>query len=212
MQSMRKRSDDGIPTRRSLLLRLKNWGDQESWQRFFDTYGELIRRLAIKSGLTETEAQDVMQETLLAVAKNIGRFQYDPLRGSFKGWLLTVTRRRIADQFRKRPPAGQARAHKSTDTRKTATIDRVADPAEMDLEAMWDAEWQNNLLATALQRVKRRVRARQFQIFNMLVTRNWPAPKVACTLGVSLGQVYLVKHRLGGMLRKEIQQLKLRPM
>ena len=95
-------SDDFIPTRHSLLSRLKDWGDQESWRDFFDTYWKLIYGVAIKAGLSGVEAQEVVQETVIAVAKKIHDFKTDPAFGSFKAWLLHLTRWRIADQFRKR--------------------------------------------------------------------------------------------------------------
>ena len=63
--------DELIPTRATLLHRLKDWQDQSSWQQFFDTYWKLIYSFALKSGLTEQEAQDAVQETLLAVAKRM---------------------------------------------------------------------------------------------------------------------------------------------
>src|SRR5580704_9290848 len=94
-----------IPTRYSLLSRLQNWDDWESWKDFFDTYWRLIYSVAIKSGLTETEAQDVVQETLISVAKDIQKFRHDRKLGSFKGWLRNVTRWRVADQLRKRTRA-----------------------------------------------------------------------------------------------------------
>src|SRR6266487_5226320 len=99
---MRNQPDPFLPTRQSLLSRLKDWDDHESWRDFFDTYWRLIYGLAVKSGLTNTEAEEVVQETLLAVAKEMPDFKHDPARGSFKGWLLEITRRRIANQVRRR--------------------------------------------------------------------------------------------------------------
>ena len=96
--------DELIPTRATLIQRLKNWQDQSSWQDFFDTYWKLIYGTAIKSGLTATEAQDVVQETMISVAKHMPAFKYDPAIGSFKTWLLNMTRWRITDQLRKRGP------------------------------------------------------------------------------------------------------------
>ena len=90
-------SDDSIPTRHSLLSRLKHWDDQESWRDFFDTYWKLIYGVAIKSGMSDVEAQEVVQETVIAVAKKIPEFKTDPAFGSFKAWLLHLTRWRIAD-------------------------------------------------------------------------------------------------------------------
>src|SRR5271154_3734366 len=91
-----------IPTRQSLLSRLKDWNDQESWRVFFDTYWKLIYNAAIKAGLTDAEAQDTVQETVISVMKSMPDFQYDAKKGSFKGWLLSLTKWRITDQFRKR--------------------------------------------------------------------------------------------------------------
>src|SRR4051794_13754244 len=79
---------DFIPTRESLLSRLKDWEDQASWKDFFDTYWRLIYNLARKAGLSDAEAQDVVQETILSVARNIEGFRYDPAVCSFKSWML----------------------------------------------------------------------------------------------------------------------------
>ena len=100
--------DDFIPTWHSVLSRLKDWDDQESWRDFFDTYWKLIYGVAIKAGLSGVEAQEVVQETVIAVAKKIPEFKTDPAFGSFKAWLLHLTRWRIADQFRKRQRQGRA--------------------------------------------------------------------------------------------------------
>ena len=105
-----------MATRRSLVDRLADWDDQRRWQEFFDTYWKLIYSAARKSGLTDAEAQEVVQETVITVAKNIDKLKYDPAIGSFKGWLLQITRWRIADQFRKREP-GNAKRPRSSDDR-----------------------------------------------------------------------------------------------
>src|SRR6266498_5508962 len=102
-------SDELIPTRASLINRLKDWQDQSSWQEFFDTYWKLIYGVARKTGLTDAEAQDVVQETMVSVAKHMPGFQYDPAIGSFKAWLLNMTRWRIIGQFRKRGPFAEHR-------------------------------------------------------------------------------------------------------
>jgi len=86
-------NDDRLfATRRSIVDRLGDWRDQQNWQRFFDTYWRLIYSVARKAGLTEDEAQEVVQETVITVAKNAGDFRYDPKIGSFKSWLLQTTR------------------------------------------------------------------------------------------------------------------------
>jgi RNA polymerase sigma-70 factor (ECF subfamily) len=195
-----------IATRRSLVDRLANWDDQRRWQEFFDTYWKLIYSAARKSGLADAEAQEVVQETVITVAKNIDRLKYDPAVGSFKGWLLQITRWRIADQFRKREPEGAKRPHLQDD-RFTATIERVPDSRIVDLDAVWETEWKDNLLEAAIARVKRKIDPKQFQIFDCYVRKEWPAQKVATRLGVNIGQVYLARHRVGALLKKEVKAL-----
>src|SRR6266850_4337975 len=95
---------DPFSTRYSLLSRLQDWNDQESWMDFFESYWRLIYSVAIKAGLTEEEAQDVIQETVLSVAKSIHKFKRDQSLGSFKGWLRNIIRWRIADKLKKRLP------------------------------------------------------------------------------------------------------------
>src|SRR5947208_13951019 len=111
-----------LATRRSLVDRLANWDDRKRWQEFFDTYWKLIYSAARRSGLTDAEAQEVVQETVITVAKNIDKLKYDPALGSFKGWLLQITRWRIADQFRKREP-GKPRRRRYSEDRRQASID-----------------------------------------------------------------------------------------
>src|SRR5213592_2844159 len=106
---MPEHRDELIPTRASLINRLKNCQDQSSWQEFFDTYWKLIYGVARKAGLTDAEAQDVVQETMASVSKHMPTFKYDPAIGSFKAWLLNMTRWRITDQLRKRRPEADHR-------------------------------------------------------------------------------------------------------
>src|SRR5436190_10422575 len=131
-----------LPTRQSLLSRLKDWDDQESWRTFFDTYWKLIYNTALKTGLTDEEAQDVVQETMASISKRMPTFDYQEA-GSFKKWLMQLTGWRIKDQIRKRQPRGGRRRSPSNVSTKTATIDQLADPAGPKLGALWDEEWKN---------------------------------------------------------------------
>ena len=137
-----------------------------------------------------------MQETVIVVTRKIPGFKYDPALGSFKSWLLLITRRRIEKQLKKRMPirsgpasslpgAANMLALLTDDTQRTATVERVADPKPFDLEAAWDAEWDRNLWDAALARVKLKVRPKQFQMFDLYVVKEWPVKEVARALGVS---------------------------
>src|SRR5437773_1054699 len=95
-----------LETRPSLLNRLKSSDDPQSWEEFYRTYGGLIRFFAEKAGLTADEAEDVVQETAIGVARRLPEFTYDPKVCRFKTWLLNLTCWRIQDQLRKRQKAG----------------------------------------------------------------------------------------------------------
>lgn len=191
-------------TRRSLIMRLGNWKDQRSWDEFYRTYWRLIYSVAIKAGLREDEAWDVVQETVLTIAKQSLKNTYDPERGSFKMWLWNVTRWRINDQFRLRGKApAPASSAEGAPTREP--VENLPDTSANNFSELWEREWQQNVMKAALERVKIRVSPRQFQIFDYNVLQGMSATEVRRKLGVSMAQVYLAKHRVGGILKKEIE-------
>lgn len=204
---MSDRIEEFIPTRKSLLGRLKNWVDNESWRDFFNTYWKLIYGVALKAGLTHTEAQEVVQETVLGVAKSIGQFRYDPGVCSFKTWLMQVIRNRIADQFAKRRRQPPQVTPGADDTSQTPLLERVADPAGGALDAIWEEEWRANLVDAAIVKVKRRVPIQQYQIFDLYVLKQWPLRKVTETLKVTAGHVYVAKYRVSHLIKKEVKLL-----
>ncbi len=194
-------------TRATLILRLKNWRDEASWQQFFDTYWRLIYGVARKSGLADAEAQDVVQETMLAVAKQMPNFTYDPKIGSFKAWLLNLTRWRVMDQFRKRRGINAAAPPQEESDSGTQFIDRVPDPAGHQVDEVWELEWQQNLLTAALDRVKRSLDPEKYQIFDCYVNKGWAPEKVAQRFGIAVDQVYLAKHRITQQIKEQVERL-----
>jgi RNA polymerase sigma factor (sigma-70 family) len=203
--AMKHNQDELIPTRASLIKRLKDWQDESSWQDFFNVYWQLIYGIARKAGLADDEAQDVVQETLISVAKHMPTFNYDPSIGSFKAWLLNMTRWRIIGQLRKRQPVSERR--KEDSVTRTDTVEAVPDPKTLDWDAVWEAEWEANLLHAALENLKRRIDPQRFQVFDFYVYKEWPPEKVAKQFGITVDQVYQVKHRMTEALRAEIGRL-----
>jgi RNA polymerase sigma-70 factor (ECF subfamily) len=204
---------DSLATRASLLGRLKNWEDARSWEEFTQIYSRLIRAVARKAGLSESEAKDVEQETLLCVAKTIHDFESNPARGTFKSWLFNLTRWRIADHFRRRnatsPEALMSLAPATQNDPATGTgtgpLERLPGPDNLDTE--WEIEWKRNIMETALARVGRKVKAKHLQIFDLYALRHRPAGEVARDLGVTRVQVYLVYHRLTKLMKREVEFL-----
>jgi RNA polymerase sigma factor (sigma-70 family) len=207
-----------LQTRSSLLRRLKTGNDQQGWQDFYRIYGGLIRYFAEKAGLTADEVEEVVQETAIGVARRLPEFVYDPKVCRFKTWLLNLVRWRIQDQIRRRPrashesdkahpTAGIRRHDRDASTYDTATVERVADPTVPEFGAEWDAAWEKNLFDQALAAVRERADERQFQVFDLYVMKDWPPQQVAQTLRISVARVYLAKHRISALLKKEIRQL-----
>jgi RNA polymerase sigma factor (sigma-70 family) len=196
--------DELIPTRASLLARIKNLEDHESWQDFFDTYWKLIRGVCLKRGLTATEAQDVVQETMCAAMKHMPSFNYDRTVGTFKAWLLTMVRWRIGDQFRKRGTIKNMAANARVDTLEV--LDKI--PDNHDFEEVWNAQWEQALFEAAVMKTRRKVDPQKFQIFDLLVKQRLSPAKVAEEFHVSVGQVYLVKHRVTEEIKSEVERLR----
>jgi RNA polymerase sigma-70 factor (ECF subfamily) len=202
--------DRFLPTRVTLLSRLRDWEDRASWQDFFDTYWRLIYGTARRAGLAEEEAHDVVQEVLVGASKALPGFQYDPAIGTFKSWLMRITRRKIADQFNKRPPwqAAGSVALRDTDTgRVPVTPEDLPGSDEAAIDQYFEAEWKQNLVAAAMRRVRGKVTHRQFQIFDLYVGQDRSVPEVCAALKVSRGQVYLARHRVAKKLREEVARL-----
>ena len=198
--------DDYLPTRYSLINRLKNWDDQESWQDFFNTYWKFIYGLALKSGLSDAESQDVVQDTVIALSKKIKDFQCTPGH-SFKAYLTNATKFRIGDQFRKRKKAALTIPNQPDQTDGTAPIERVPDPASLEPNPEWEKDWEQNLLEVALEKIRKRVDNKTFQLFHQHVVKQWPAKKVAESSGAKLAEVYFAKYKVSRMLKREIQRL-----
>jgi RNA polymerase sigma-70 factor (ECF subfamily) len=199
--------DVELKTRRSLIERLRNRDDRESWREFFNRYWKLIYGLAIKSGLTEDEAEEVVQETMATLAKNLDRYEYKPEECSFKSWIFKSAKWRIIDQIRKRPADFLKPARPDREPDRTATVERVADEATPQLDQIWEEEWQQNLMDVALARVKQKVSIKEFQIFDLYALKAWPVRDVKRMLHVSAAHVYVTKHRISALIKKEVRKL-----
>jgi RNA polymerase sigma-70 factor (ECF subfamily) len=193
-------------TRPSLLLRVRDAGDRTSWEEFHRLYRRLVYGRARRAGLAHADAEDVAQDVFKRVAETIRDFDIDPERGSFRGWLMQLTRWRIADKFAQQPKlSAMANAPRDATAGRTATIERV--PAPIDDEDEWDREWQQHVLAAAAERVARQVKPRHFQVFDLYVLQHTPMLRVSADLKVSPASVYVIAHRLRKMLKAEVEKL-----
>lgn len=203
-------SDPGelAPTRLSLLERLRDLDDHSSWQEFFDTYWKLIYCAAVKGGLTDADAEDVVQETIIGIARNMENFRYQPEVCSFKGWLMHVTRSRIIDHLRRARSPRNAFVPLPTDTKTEEASLLVSDcTTEKAFEGLWDEEWRKNLVDAAMERVKRKIAPEHYQIFYLCTVKGMAARDVGELLGASMAKVYVVRHRVARLIKREVRVL-----
>src|ERR1051326_5115076 len=160
---MHQAQQDPLPTRSSLLKRLRDWEDQDSWRDFFDTYWKLIYAVAIKAGLSDADARDVVQETMVAAAKGLQAQRFQTGAGSFKAWLLIITPRRIADHHRRPRAETITRRQTSDESSGTPVTERTPDRCAEGIRDLWEEEWNKNLADAALERVRQKVGAKQYQ-------------------------------------------------
>jgi RNA polymerase sigma-70 factor (ECF subfamily) len=205
MLTMSLENPRSLLTRASLLFRIRDWEDSNSWEEFDRLYRRFVYGVARRSGLSHAESEDVVQDVFKRVAETIQNFESNPERGSFRGWLMNLTRWRITDKFRARPPEAQLPPRRD-DATGTGTLDRLPDPNAND-DAVWETEWQQNILDAALARLARRVPAKHFQAFELYARQQWPVLRVSRELGLNPASVYLINHRLTKQLKAEVARL-----
>ena len=186
-------------TRPSLLVQVRDPRDRPAWDRFVEIYGPLIFAYGRRHGFQDADASDLVQEVLSVVASSAARFAYDPARGSFRGWLLTITRnqvRRIA-----RRGSRQASAVGGTTNLALLAERPAADHSARERERR---EW---LFSWAAGRVRGAFQATTWESFWKTSVENQPAEAVARGLGISVGAVYIARSRVLARLREAIASI-----
>jgi RNA polymerase sigma-70 factor (ECF subfamily) len=185
-----------------LLLRLRDHQDHQAWTQFVEVYAPLIYDYARQRGLQDADAADLTQTCLRRFAVTVRSLDYDPQRGSFRGWLFTLVRNQLRD-FLDRPkscPQG------SGDARMQQLLENQAAPLRDD-EAEWDREWRRHLFAWAAEQVRPRVQEATWQAFWKTAVENQSGRDVARELGLTVAAVYLAKSRVMARLRAVVHEV-----
>ena len=190
-------------TRVSLLNRLKDGGDAQAWTAFVRLYGPVIYGFARKRGLQDADAADLMQEVMRSVARNAEKLEYDPKRGTFRGWLYTVTRNKIYNFL----SAQKNRARAVGDSANHERLEALPDRTDNEADADWDREYQRRMSARAMERVKDEFQSNTWQAFWGTAVEGRPAAEVGAALEMTPGAVYVAKSRVLARLRDEVQRL-----
>ena len=189
-------------TRLSLLLRIRDAKDSQAWTQFVDLYAPLVYGFARKHGLQDADAADLTQDVLRAVAGAIAKLNYDPRRGSSRGWFFTVVRNKLRNflSARKRQDQG------SGDTGVQNRLEAQPSPEE-DEGDLWTQEYEQRVLAWAAEQVRSSFQDSTWQAFWRTAVEGQSAQEVAKALALSVGAVYIAKSRVLARLREQIQRL-----
>lgn len=184
-------------TRKTLIERLGT-NIEADWRQFLNTYWRLIYSTANKKGLTPEDCEEVVQETLLAVFQKISSFRYEPKKGKFRSWLMTITHNKIHDRFR-------------TIYREEAKKGLLLDWAEIHSAPVehfdWDKDWKQNLFFSAMDNVREKIDPKHLQVFQMSTIDELGAAEVSTFLGLNRLQVYVINHRVCKTVTEEARRL-----
>jgi RNA polymerase sigma-70 factor (ECF subfamily) len=185
----------------SLLERLAGQPTDDDWRRLLDLYQPLLRAWMARAGVAAADADDLTQEVLLVVFRDVGDFERRGA-GAFRSWLRTILAHRLRDFFR-------ARNYRPVAAGGSAFLERLdqLESPESALSKEWDREHDRHVASRAMQLVEREVEPLTWQAFRRHVLDGAPAAEVAAELGVSYNVVKLAKSRVLQRLRRQLAGL-----
>ena len=189
-------------TRASLLVRLRDPHDKEAWGQFVHVYAPVVYGFARKRGLQDADAADLIQEVFRSVAGAAGRLEYDPKRGSFRGWLYTITRNKIFTFL-----DSQRRQVRGSGDSGAQTFLEGQAGREDGTDELWDQEYERSAFAWAAERVRGEFQETTWKAFWLTAVDGLCARDAGRQLGLSPGAVYVAKSRVIARLREEIREL-----
>jgi RNA polymerase sigma-70 factor (ECF subfamily) len=188
-------------TDEGLLNLVKDWREDEGWREFYKRYAPAIEAHARRSGLTQDQAQDVVQTTMLKVAKYLPTFDYDRTIGRFRTWLNQIVNQRIIAIWH------EQRRTKLPETAWVYLKEFVAGVVNPAADPIAQAELEQRMLEVCLARARNSVKPRHWQIFEANALLGLSATEVAHRHRTTAANVWVVRHRLIRRLRTEWQAL-----
>ncbi|NOT30043.1 MAG: sigma-70 family RNA polymerase sigma factor [Planctomycetes bacterium] len=183
-------------TRQTLLHRVRDPGDREAWEEFFELYAPLLEGYARAHGLARADAEEVRDQCLEVLARKLPSFEYQPMRGSFQAWLQALARGKVIDLVR----AKRVRAHESVE------LSRLADAGSAP-DLLWEREWRAEHLRHALERVRRAEDPERFHVFELLLVQELSVAEVSARTGLTAAQIYKIKAALLKRVREVLVRL-----
>jgi RNA polymerase sigma-70 factor (ECF subfamily) len=179
--------------------------DALAWDQFVELYSPLIYRFARQRGFQDADAADVMQIVLTTVSQAIGKFDYEPGRGTFRGWLLTIVRNQMASLAKRRARHPEERTSPASDWLNTTVGTSAAAVNDAQEQEIWQREYQLRLLNWGLDQIRPQFEETTWRAFLLTAIEQQPARNVAEELAMSIGAVYIAKSRVGTRLKEFLQ-------
>lgn len=185
----------------SLLLQLKDADAATAWDRLLRIYGPLLRRWLQRYDLQDSDRDDVLQEILLAVARDITSFDHNGRAGAFRAWLKSIMVNRIRTHWRSRNrPAEAGRADRESQ------LAQLEDPVS-PLSRLWEQEHDQHVLKELLHIVKPHFQRSTWDAFRLVTLEGLRADEAAARLETSTNAVFIARSRVLGRLRQEAEGL-----
>jgi RNA polymerase sigma factor (sigma-70 family) len=191
---------ESLTTRPSLLIRIRDASDDEAWSLFVHLYAPLVYNYGRRHGLQDSDAADLAQDVLQAVITGVSRLDYDPARGSFRGWLCTLAHRKLCDLLDRQRRAVQGQG----DTAVQELLQQQPAPEE----DAWEQEYEQRLFAWAVEKARGCFEDSTWQAFWQTAVEGKAAAEVAATLGMSVGAVYVARSRVQARLKRQVDQVR----
>jgi RNA polymerase sigma-70 factor (ECF subfamily) len=191
-----------METSLSLLARLRRSPESETWSRLVVLYAPLIRAWLRKYDVQDSDADDLLQEVLLAVSKDVSKFDHGGHPGAFRGWLKAILVNRLREFWRGRDRRPQVRGGSDIDAR----LVQLDDPSS-EMSQIWDREHDEFVLRQLLTLAEPRFAPNTWKAFCRVALEGAKADVVAAEMGISLNAVCLAKSRVIRRLRQEADGL-----
>ena len=185
----------------SLLERLAGTPTDDDWRRLHDLYQPLLRAWIARAGVSPADADDLVQEVLLVVFREVAGFERRR-QGAFRAWLRTILAHRMRDYFR-----GQKYRPTATGDSDFLRLLNELESPESAMSRLWDQEHDQHVATALMQRVQGEFAPATWQAFRRHALVGEPALRVAEALGLSLNSVLLAKSRVLKRLRQEAARL-----
>jgi RNA polymerase sigma-70 factor (ECF subfamily) len=189
-------------TSATLLERLIDRSDSLAWRRLVDVYSPLIDGWLRRHGVPADDAEDLTQEVLEVVVREVSRFQHNGRVGAFRTWLRTITINCLRQSWRSR--RSQVQSSGSPDI--TGMLNQLEDPAS-DLSRLWDREHDQHVLKRLLELIEPEFQPATGRAFRRQAIDGVPAETVATELGMTVNAVLISKSRVLSHLRRNAQGL-----